>query len=195
MQCAGYMLYSTVAEMGHPFYFQYFQKRPFHSIVISDYEYLILITKIFNWLLLIVKRFDSDFSYPNIKFYHHINRPESTETNADPKCATAGEALRKCRQILHEGIADPEGLASRLYSKNIICRETLDEVGLNNTTRKKNLILLDAIESRLRVNPSDFSKFTAVLSNYRHLCLFAYKLLKCHSELISKQVIIVILAC
>ena len=129
------------------------------------------------------------FFLSQYKFYHHINRRESTETNADPKCATAGEALRKCRQILHEGIADPEGLASRLYSKTIICRETLDEVGLNNTTRKKNLILLDAVESRLRANPSDFSKFTAVLSNDPHLCVFADKLEKCHSEIVSKQVI------
>ena len=116
-------------------------------------------------------------------------RRQSTEANEDPKYAVAGEALRKFRHIFHEGIADPEGLANSLYSENIIHRETLEEVELNNTTRKKNLILFDAVESRLRANPSDFSKFSAVLSNDPHLRVFADILEKHHSEIISKQVI------
>ena len=97
-------------------------------------------------------------------------------------------ALRKCRRFLHEGIADPEGLASSLYSENIICRETLDEVKLDNTTRRKNSILLDAVESRLRTNPSDFSTFSAILSNDPHLSVFADKLEKYYTEILFEQV-------
>ena len=102
--------------------------------------------------------------------------------------AAAGEALRKCRWFLHEGIADPEGLASSHYSENIICRETLDEVKLDNTTRKKNLILLDVVESRLRTNPSDFSKFCAILGSDPHLSVFAVKLEKYYTEILFEQV-------
>ena len=79
---------------------------------------------------------------------------------------------------------------SIVYSENIIHRETLDEVKLNNTTRKKNLILLDAVESRLRANPSDFSKFSAVLRSDPYLRVFADILSeKHHSEINLKQVI------
>ena len=111
-----------------------------------------------------------------------------TGMKAAPKCATAGEALRKCRSLLHEGILDPEGLASSLYSENIICRETLDRVLLDNTRRKKNLILLDAIEARLRTNSSDFNKFHAILDNDPHLRMFADALLGCYTTMPSKQV-------
>ncbi len=62
------------------------------------------------------------------------------------------------------GIAEPLQLSDKLYSNDIISQETNDRVFLPvHTTTEKNRVLLDAIEARLKINPSDFWTLVATL--------------------------------
>ncbi len=62
------------------------------------------------------------------------------------------------------GIAEPLRLSDKLYSSDIISQETNDRVFLPvHTATEKNRVLLDAIEARLKTNPSDFWTLVATL--------------------------------
>ena len=107
---------------------------------------------------------------------------EGSLTSINP--SEAGEAFREHRDDLLIAITEPDILANSLYSKKIISKETLDEMMLVSLTNgKKNIILLNAVEARIRTNPSDFLTVLAVLSRYPHLCVFAEGLRNSYCEL------------
>ena len=98
----------------------------------------------------------------------------------------AGEAFREHRDDLLIAITESLITANSLYSKRIISRQTLDEIMLVSLTNsKKNFILLDAIEARIRTNPSDFLTVLAVLGRDPHLCVFAERLKNSYCEYIN----------
>ena len=100
----------------------------------------------------------------------------SPGTTIDP--LKAGEAFKKHRHDLLIAVTDPLVLANHLYTRDIISREILSRVqALGLTTSDKNVILFDAIESRLRTHPSDFCTLLSVLSSPdSHLRAFAEKI-------------------
>ena len=85
----------------------------------------------------------------------------------------AGEAFRQHRDNLLIAITDPLFLANALYSKNIISRETLDNVLPPTPVNVMKVILLNAIEARIRTHPSDFLILLAILGRDSQLCIFA----------------------
>ena len=128
-----------------------------------------------------------------------LSLPQASATNED--CLTsinpseAGEAFREHRGDLLIAIIDPLILANSLYSKLIISRETLDEIMLVSLTNsKKNFILLDAVEARIRTNPSDFLTMIAVLGRDPHFCVYAERLKNSYCEYILILTITVIVA-
>ena len=62
-------------------------------------------------------------------------------------------------------IQDPAGLACSLYSRGIICQSVRDEVQQRGdlTTKKKNEVLINAVEARVTTDPSTFQVFMEVL--------------------------------
>ena len=94
----------------------------------------------------------------------------------------ASEVFREHRADLLIAVADPLILATRLYSRKIISRETLDHILLPSFTQsEKNSILLGAVEDRIRTHPSDFLTLFAVLNHDPHLCVFAERLRNSYS--------------
>ena len=99
------------------------------------------------------------------------------------KAEEASEAFRECRADLLEAIVDPLILANHFYSKKIISRETLKQITeLSLTVSNKNVILLNAVEARIRTHPSDFLILLAILENDVHLCICAEGLRNCYCE-------------
>ena len=98
--------------------------------------------------------------------------------------SAASEAFRKCRMALSTGITSTEAevLANSLYSKKIISIETLECVLLDTCPIKKKLILLNAVEARLRIHPSDFDQLYSILACDGHLCVFADILQSCYYQ-------------
>ena len=97
----------------------------------------------------------------------------------------AGEAFREHRADLLEAVVDPLILANSLYSKKIISRETLKQImELSLTFSNKNVILLDAVEARIRTHPSDFLILLAILGSDAHLCVYAEGLRNSYCEVI-----------
>ena len=85
----------------------------------------------------------------------------------------AGEAFRQHRDNLLIAITDPLFLANALYSKNIISRETLDNILPPTPVNVMKVVLLNAIEARIRTHPSDFLILLAILGRDSQLCIFA----------------------
>ncbi|MCG8621877.1 MAG: hypothetical protein MJE68_07765 [Proteobacteria bacterium] len=97
---------------------------------------------------------------------------------------SAGEAFREHRADLLTAIVDPLILANHLYSKKIMSRETLDRVMVPVSTRsEKTLILLDAIEMRIRAHPTDFVTLLTIFGRDSCLCIFAERLRHSYSKL------------
>ena len=126
----------------------------------------------------------------NASFVHPIscnNQLTLHATEEDPfttiNPSGAGEAFREHRGDLLIAITDPLVLANYFYSKRIISREKLNEIMLISLTdSKKNFILLDAIEARIRTNPSDFLTVLDVLGRDLLLCCFAERLRNSYCE-------------
>ena len=120
------------------------------------------------------------------------NHPKSTvalPSTRDPtltesiRAEEAGEAFREHRAVLLEAVVDPLILANSLYSKKIISRETLKQImELSLTFSNKNVILLDAVEARIRTHPCDFLPLLAILGNDAHLCVYAEGLRNSYCE-------------
>ncbi|MCG8620465.1 MAG: hypothetical protein MJE68_00510, partial [Proteobacteria bacterium] len=96
----------------------------------------------------------------------------------------AGEAFREHRDALLVAVTDPLILANSLYSKRVISRDILEQIKLPSfTDSAKNVILLDAIEARIRTCSSDFLTLLAILGSNAQLCVFAEVLRNSYSEL------------
>ena len=64
-----------------------------------------------------------------------------------------------------------------LYSNDVIPEATKNRVVVPSLTKEeKNMALLDAIEARIRTNPSDFWTLVTVLGKDIVLCTFATRL-------------------
>ena len=74
------------------------------------------------------------------------------------------KTIRKHYADLTKAIQDPLGLASELYSADVIARRILDSA-LESTNPKveKAMHLLQAVSDQIAVNPKDFHCFLAVL--------------------------------
>ena len=95
----------------------------------------------------------------------------------------AGEAFREHRADLLVAVTDPLILANSLYSSRIISQETLDRVQLPTLTpRSGNVGLFDAIESRIKTNPSDFCTILDIFSSDSQLHIFAERLQRSYRE-------------
>ena len=115
------------------------------------------------------------------------NHPKSLPSTSDSspliKAEEASEAFRECRADLLVAIVDPLILANHLYSKKIISRETLEQImELSLTISNKNIILLNAVEARIRTHPSDFFVLLAILRSDAHLCVHAEGLQNSYCE-------------
>ena len=95
----------------------------------------------------------------------------------------AGEAFREHRADLLVAVTDPLILANSLYSSRIISREALDRVKLPTlTSTEKNMETLDAIESRIKTNPSSFCTVLNILSSDAQLHMFAEQIRLSYGE-------------
>lgn len=74
------------------------------------------------------------------------------------------KTMRKHYADLTKAIQDPLGLASELYSADVIARSILDSA-LESTNPKveKAMHLLQAVSDQIAINPKDFHCFLAVL--------------------------------
>ena len=136
-----------------------------------------------------VSHTSSDLPLPDSDQSVSESLPQASTTDEDSLTSInpseAGEAFREHRDDLLIAITEPLILANSLYSKWIISRETLDEMMLVSLTNsKKNFILLDAVEARIRTNPSDFLTILAVLGHDPHLCVYAERLKNSYCEYI-----------
>ena len=76
---------------------------------------------------------------------------------------------------LLKSIGDPTSLAAELYSAGLLSRETRINISVDLTLvdSQKVSVLLDAIETAIRLNPSNYHKFVEALekdSSMQHLC-------------------------
>ena len=61
-------------------------------------------------------------------------------------------------------IQDPAGLAGSLYSRDIISRSVRDEIQQRDLiTKRKNEVLINAVEAQVTTDPSKFQAFMEVL--------------------------------
>ena len=62
-------------------------------------------------------------------------------------------------------IQDPAGLAGSLYSRGIICQSVRDEIQQRGDliTKRKNEVLINAVEAQVTTDPSMFQVFMEVL--------------------------------
>ena len=104
------------------------------------------------------------------------------------KGKAAGEAFQKYRDDLRIAVTDPHILASSLYSNSIISRETLDRVELQTLTcAEKNMAMFDAIEARIKTNPSSFVTLLGILNSDSQLQIFAGHLQQCYGKCYSLE--------
>ena len=106
--------------------------------------------------------------------------PTLTEST---RAEEASEAFREHRADLLIAVTDPLILANSLYAKRIISRETLDHVMFKaHTPAEKNMPIFDAVEARIKTNPSDFSTVLDILSGNPQLHIFARCLQQSYGE-------------
>ena len=74
------------------------------------------------------------------------------------------KTMRKHYADLTKAIQNPLGLASELYSANVIARNILDSTLESSCTKvEKTMHLLQAVSDQITVNPKDFHCFLDVL--------------------------------
>ena len=75
------------------------------------------------------------------------------------------ELLKKHYSDLVGTIQDPAGLAGSLYSRGIICQSVRDEIQQRGDliTKRKNEVLINAVEAQVTTDPSMFQVFMEVL--------------------------------
>ena len=74
---------------------------------------------------------------------------------------------------LLKSIGDPTSLAAELYSAGLLSRETRINISDLTLRQQKVSVLLDATETAIRLNPSNYHKFVEALekdSSMQHLC-------------------------
>ena len=97
----------------------------------------------------------------------------------------ASETLRAWRIEVLNGI-QPElyGIASSLFAMKLISKEVFDKaLNLNISSAEKGVTLLDCIESRIEVVPSDFARFVLVLEEQRYMMNLTQELIKTYCKL------------
>ena len=74
------------------------------------------------------------------------------------------KTLRQHYADLTKAIQDPLGLASELYSADVIARKVLDStIESSHTKVEKTMHLLQAVSDQIAVNPKDFHCFLTIL--------------------------------
>ena len=101
----------------------------------------------------------------------------------------AAEAFRRHYAALHSAIAQPDvagGLATKLYSGAIITLETRDAVQMPSftPTQQANL-LLQAVESSIKIDHTRLRKFTRLLKKQPVLKPIAKQLRQCYSKFLN----------
>ena len=74
---------------------------------------------------------------------------------------------------LYKSIGDPTSLAAELYSAGLLSRETRMNISDLTLRQQKVSVLLDATETTIRLDPSNYHKFVEALekdSSMQHLC-------------------------
>ena len=82
-----------------------------------------------------------------------------------PTARPTADLLRMHYSDLVGTIQDPAGLAGSLYSRGLISRSVRDEVQQRGDliTKRKNEVLINAVEAQVTTNPSKFQVFMEVL--------------------------------
>ena len=80
-------------------------------------------------------------------------------------CSVGHDLLKKCCSELVGTVQDPAGLAGSLYSRDIITRSVRDEIQQRGDliTKRKNEVLINAVEAQVTTDPSMFQVFMEVL--------------------------------
>ena len=88
------------------------------------------------------------------------------------------ELLKKHYRDLVGSIQDPAGLAGSLYSRGVISRHVRDEIQERGdlTTRRKNEVLINAVEAQVTTDPSVYQVFMEVLGGEPHLSTIVGKM-------------------
>ena len=74
------------------------------------------------------------------------------------------DLVKKYYSDLVGTIQDPAGLAGSLYSRGIIARSVRDEIQQRDLiTKRKNEVLINAVEAQVTTDPSKFQVFMEVL--------------------------------
>ena len=92
---------------------------------------------------------------------------------------------------LAESIQDPDGLALKLYSKKMITRAVREDTLVAMLSKqRKSTILLQAIESKLRTDPSDFTTLIAVLQSDPTLMSLATRMGQMYSGKVWQSILL-----
>ena len=87
----------------------------------------------------------------------YLSRNTATHTTAISSKSTELRVFRRHYNDLQDGIQSPSVLAGLLYSSNIIDADVRDTVQLpGNTVRRKNQVLLNAVEQAISSDPQCF---------------------------------------
>ena len=88
------------------------------------------------------------------------------------------ELLKKHYSDLVGTIQDPAGLAGSLYSRGIITRSVRDEIQQRGDliTKRKNEVLINAVEAQVTTDPSMFQVFMEVLKEEPSLSTIVEKM-------------------
>ena len=105
------------------------------------------------------------------------------------------DVFREYFAELAESIQDPDGLALKLYSKKMITRAVRDNAVMATLTKQqKSTILLQAIESKLETDPSDFTTLIAVLQSDPTLMPVATRMIQMYRGKVWHGLIVVSMA-
>ena len=98
----------------------------------------------------------------------HGSRPEPDDSEVEPiDPVIAVQAFRAQRPNLLPSIGSSLSLVNTMYATEIITRSTLDEVTttLGVSQEMKCLVLLNAVEDRIKTDPAAFTAFVSALQS------------------------------
>ena len=100
-------------------------------------------------------------------------------TESCPGGRNPSDVFRKHFAKLARSIQDPDGLALELYSEKMITRAVRDNAVMTTLTKQqKSTVLLQAIESKLETDPSDFTTLITVLQSDPTLMSLATRMIQ-----------------
>jgi len=98
------------------------------------------------------------------------------------------QAFKETMGMLLLGLQNPDVLAIRLYSADLISTSTRNEVLVSSLSNdRKNIILLQAVEAQIQVSPKRLDDFIAILSSEPAMSTLAELLKATYLDLVQRH--------